>query len=336
MFRVGVVPGIIATIIFSVAPGVRFTELGIRGVERGVVEAGLAFGSSPGSILRKIQLPLAMPTIMAGINQVIMLALSMVVIAGMVGAGGLGGEVVASLNRIDAGLGFEAGLAVVILAIFLDRVTASVGKASQPGGRRAQRRAPSDRRSKACRTPEPRGPRPINVPADGHNERNNMKHYGELAAVTAVAALGLTACGGGGGEAGGQAASGLDNGDKQDVTIAVFNGWDEGIAASELWKAILEEKGYKVTLEYADPAPVFAGLSTGDYDLVRWIPGCRSRTKAIERVRRQDHRTGPVERRSQADHRGERGRSGRFARGPRSRRATFRQPSGRHRARRTA
>jgi ABC-type proline/glycine betaine transport system permease subunit len=135
MFRVGVVPGIIATIIFSMAPGVRFTELGIRGVDKEVVEAGYAFGSSPGSILRKIQLPLAMPTIMAGINQVIMLALSMVVIAGMVGAGGLGGEVVASLNRIDAGLGFEAGLAVVILAIFLDRVTASVGKSSEPGGR---------------------------------------------------------------------------------------------------------------------------------------------------------------------------------------------------------
>jgi ABC-type proline/glycine betaine transport system permease subunit len=130
-----VVPGIIATIIFSMAPGVRFTELGIRGVDKEVVEAGYAFGSSPGSILRKIQLPLAMPTIMAGINQVIMLALSMVVIAGMVGAGGLGGEVVASLNRIDAGLGFEAGLAVVILAIFLDRVTASVGKTSEPGGR---------------------------------------------------------------------------------------------------------------------------------------------------------------------------------------------------------
>ena len=101
-----------------------------------------------------------------------------------------------------------------------------------------------------------------------------MKHYSKLAALAAVAALGLTACGGGGGEAGGQAASGLDNGDQQDVTIAVFNGWDEGIAASELWKAILEEKGYKVTLENADPAPVFSGLSTGDYDVTldTWLP----------------------------------------------------------------
>ena len=128
MFRVGVVPGIIATIIFAMAPGVRFTELGIRGVDKEVVEAGHAFGSSPSRILRQIQLPLARPTIMAGVNQVIMLSLSMVVIAGMVGAGGLGGDIVSALSRIDAGLGFEAGIAVVILAIFLDRVTASFGK----------------------------------------------------------------------------------------------------------------------------------------------------------------------------------------------------------------
>ncbi|MFU8946563.1 ABC transporter permease [Mycetocola zhadangensis] len=127
LFRVGVVPGIVATIVFALAPGVRLTELGIRGVDKEVVEAGHAFGSSPFRILRQIQLPLALPSIMAGINQVIMLSLSMVVIAGMVGAGGLGGEVVASLNRLDIGLGFEAGLSVVILAIVLDRLTASLG-----------------------------------------------------------------------------------------------------------------------------------------------------------------------------------------------------------------
>ncbi|HEY1106879.1 MAG TPA: ABC transporter permease subunit, partial [Agromyces sp.] len=123
LFRVGVVPGIVATIVFAMAPGVRLTELGIRGVDSEVVEAGQAFGSSPWRILRQIQLPLAMPSIMAGVNQVIMLSLSMVVIAGMVGAGGLGGDVVASLNRIDVALGFEAGLSVVILAIILDRIT---------------------------------------------------------------------------------------------------------------------------------------------------------------------------------------------------------------------
>lgn len=128
IFRVGVVPGMVATVIFAMAPGVRFTELGIRGVDSEVVEAGKAFGSPPGKILRQIQLPLALPTIMAGVNQVIMLSLSMVVIAGMVGAGGLGGEVVASLNRINAGLGFEAGLAVVILAMYLDRLTSMQSK----------------------------------------------------------------------------------------------------------------------------------------------------------------------------------------------------------------
>jgi len=127
LFRVGVVPGIVATIIFAMAPGVRLTELGIRRVDREIVEAGQAFGSTPGRILRQIQLPLALPTIMAGVNQVIMLSLSMVVIAGLVGAQGLGGQVVASLGRIDVALGFEAGLAVVIIAVFLDRVTASFG-----------------------------------------------------------------------------------------------------------------------------------------------------------------------------------------------------------------
>ncbi|MFO7691144.1 MAG: ABC transporter permease subunit, partial [Cryobacterium sp.] len=111
LFRVGEVPGIVATIIFAMAPGVRLTELGIRGVDKEVVEAGQAFGASPWRILRQIQLPLATPTIMAGINQVIMLSLSMVVIAGMVGAGALGGEIVTSLSRIDVALGFEAGLA---------------------------------------------------------------------------------------------------------------------------------------------------------------------------------------------------------------------------------
>ena len=135
LFRVGVVPGIVATIIFAMAPGVRLTELGIRTVDQEVVEAGQAFGASPWRILRQIQLPLAMPTIMAGINQVIMLSLSMVVISGMVGAGGLGQQVVASLSRIDVSLGFEAGLAVVILAIFLDRITAALGTGNTPIGR---------------------------------------------------------------------------------------------------------------------------------------------------------------------------------------------------------
>nr|WP_208382988.1 ABC transporter permease subunit [Modestobacter marinus] len=136
-FGIGVVPGVVMTIIFALPPGVRLTELGIRQVDPELVEAGHAFGSPPGRILRGIQLPLALPTIMAGINQVIMLALSMAVIAGFVGAGGLGGLVVTSISRLDLGLGVEAGLAVVVLAIYLDRLTSAFGQ------RRGPRRFPS-------------------------------------------------------------------------------------------------------------------------------------------------------------------------------------------------
>lgn len=127
-FGVGAVPGMIATIMFALAPGVRLTELGIRGVDPEVVEAGQAFGATPGRVLRQIQLPLALPSIMAGVNQVIMLSLSMVVIAGMVGAGGLGGEIVAAIGRINVGLGFEAGISVVIIAMILDRITSGLGR----------------------------------------------------------------------------------------------------------------------------------------------------------------------------------------------------------------
>ncbi|SJN38521.1 L-proline glycine betaine ABC transport system permease protein ProW (TC 3.A.1.12.1) [Microbacterium esteraromaticum] len=126
-FSLGFVPGVIATVIFSLPPGVRLTELGIRGVDTETVEAGHAFGAKPGQILRGIQLPLAMPTIMAGINQVIMLALSMAVIAGMAGAPGLGKEVVSALSTINVAQGIEAGLGVVFIAVYLDRITAALG-----------------------------------------------------------------------------------------------------------------------------------------------------------------------------------------------------------------
>ncbi|GAB3181254.1 proline/glycine betaine ABC transporter permease [Nesterenkonia halophila] len=135
LFSIGTAPGVVATVIFCLPPGVRFTELGIRQVDSEVVEAGHAFGSTPSQILRRIQIPLAMPTIMAGVNQVIMLALSMAVIAGLVGAGGLGGAVSTSISRLDIGLGFEAGLSVVALAIYLDRVTAAIGNRPAGGGR---------------------------------------------------------------------------------------------------------------------------------------------------------------------------------------------------------
>lgn len=126
-FSIGVVPGVVATVIFSLPPGVRLTELGIRGVDPEMVEAGEAFGTPPNRILTRIQVPLAMPSIMAGVNQLIMLSLSMVVIAGMVGAGGLGGEVLEGINRVDVAKGFEGGIAVVVLAIFLDRITGALG-----------------------------------------------------------------------------------------------------------------------------------------------------------------------------------------------------------------
>ena len=126
-FGVGFVPGVVATVIFSLPPGVRLTELGIRGVDSETVEAGYAFGATPGQVLRGIQLPQAMPTIMAGINQVIMLALSMAVIAGMAGGDGLGKEVTSALSTINIPQGVEAGLGVVFIAVYLDRVTAALG-----------------------------------------------------------------------------------------------------------------------------------------------------------------------------------------------------------------
>ena len=99
------------------------------------MEAAYAFGAKPSRVLRQVELPLALPTIMAGINQVIMLALSMVVIAGMVGGGGLGNDIVQALQRVNIGLGAEAGLAVVVLAMILDRLTASFGKKSERANR---------------------------------------------------------------------------------------------------------------------------------------------------------------------------------------------------------
>ncbi|MCX2734125.1 proline/glycine betaine ABC transporter permease [Saccharopolyspora sp. NFXS83] len=141
-FNIGAVPGVIATVIFALPPGVRLTELGIRQVDGEVVEAGAAFGAPPRRILTGIQLPLAMPSIMAGINQVIMLSLSMVVIAGMVGAEGLGTEVYTAVTRVQLGAGFEAGVAVVILAVYLDRSTAVLADRS-PVSRAARTTAPA-------------------------------------------------------------------------------------------------------------------------------------------------------------------------------------------------
>jgi glycine betaine/proline transport system permease protein len=125
-FGIGVVPGVVATTVFAIPPAVRLTELGIRNVDHEVVEAATAFGAKPRQMLRDVQLPLAMPSIMAGINQTLMLSLSMVVIAGLVGAAGLGAVVVRGISTLDVGAGFQGGIAVVFLAIYLDRLTASL------------------------------------------------------------------------------------------------------------------------------------------------------------------------------------------------------------------
>lgn len=126
-FGLGEVPGTIATVIFSMPPAVRLMNLGVRHVPAENVEAGRAFGCNGPQLFFKVELPLAMPSIMAGVNQTIMLGLSMVVIASMIGAGGLGNTVLTGIQRLDVGLGFEGGLGVVILAIILDRLTQSFG-----------------------------------------------------------------------------------------------------------------------------------------------------------------------------------------------------------------
>ena len=133
-FSLGRVPGVIATIIFATPPMMRLTALGIRQVPRELIEAGQAFGSTTAQLLWKVELPHATPTILAGLNQSIMLALSMVVIASMIGAGGLGSAVLRGVQRVQIGVGFESGLAVVILAIYLDRLTQSLGSQVQKKG----------------------------------------------------------------------------------------------------------------------------------------------------------------------------------------------------------
>ena len=132
LFQLGKVPGVIATVIYSLPPVIRLTNLGIRQVSQEVQEAALAFGASPWQMMWEVRFPLAVPTIMAGINQTTMMALSMVVIASMIGAGGLGEEVLKATNRVAVGMGFEAGWAIVVLAIVIDRITQAIAKRWEP------------------------------------------------------------------------------------------------------------------------------------------------------------------------------------------------------------
>ena len=127
-FGLGAVSASVATVIFATPPTIRLTMLGIRQVPHDLIEAADAFGSTRRQKLFMVQLPMAVPTIMAGVNQTVMLSLSMVVIAAMIGAGGLGGAVWSAIQRLEPGKGFEAGIAIVILAMILDRLTQRIGR----------------------------------------------------------------------------------------------------------------------------------------------------------------------------------------------------------------
>jgi glycine betaine/proline transport system permease protein len=132
VFPLGPVPALIATFIYAIPPVIRLTDLGIRQVAEDVVEAAQAFGSTSWQLLVRVQLPLAMPTIMAGINQTIMMALSMVVVAAMIGAGGLGSEVLRGIGRLEVGHGFASGISIVVMAVIIDRLTQGLAQQQEP------------------------------------------------------------------------------------------------------------------------------------------------------------------------------------------------------------
>ncbi|GLF96275.1 ABC transporter permease/substrate binding protein [Streptomyces yaizuensis] len=250
-FGVGVVPGIIATIVFALPPGVRMTELGIRQVDAELVEAAEAFGTAPRDTLLRVQLPLAVPTIMAGVNQVIMLGLSMVVIAGMVGGGGLGGAVYRAIGNVDIGLGFEAGLSIVILAMYLDRITGELGRQVSPLGRRARARAES---------------------AAGGRRIWNYRPQSSFA-VVGVVVLALVAGGMSvfGDDRSTSRAGGIGKG--EEITIGYIP-WDEGIASTFLWKEVLERRGFTVETQQLEAGALYTGLAGGqiDFQTDAWLP----------------------------------------------------------------
>ncbi|WP_300522688.1 ABC transporter permease subunit [Aminiphilus sp.] len=132
LFGLGKVPAVLATLIYALPPVIRLTELGLRQVPQAVEEAALAYGATRWQLLREVRIPLAMPSILAGVNQTTMMALAMVVVASMIGARGLGQEVLLAINRIDVGRGFEAGSSVVLLAIVIDRITQSLARRWEP------------------------------------------------------------------------------------------------------------------------------------------------------------------------------------------------------------
>jgi glycine betaine/proline transport system substrate-binding protein len=253
-FGVGTTPGLLATIIFAMPPGVRMTELGIRQVDGELIEAAEAFGTSPRSTLARVQLPLALPTIMAGVNQVIMLALSMVVIGGMAGAGGLGEQVYSAITQLKVGLAAESGVAVVILAMYLDRMTGALGQRVSPLGRRAAAKAA--------------------VAAAG---RFRLAHYKPGGAVAVIGVVVLALVAGGMNLAGSgssqEAAAGTNVGQGKKINIGYIP-WDEGTATTYLWKELLEQRGYETDVKQLDPGPLYSGVARGDIDFQTdaWLP----------------------------------------------------------------
>ncbi|MFC9396119.1 ABC transporter permease/substrate binding protein [Streptomyces sp. NPDC057027] len=258
-FGVGVVPGIIATIVFALPPGVRMTELGIRQVDGELVEAAEAFGTTPRDTLLRVQLPLALPTIMAGVNQVIMLGLSMVVIAGMVGGGGLGGAVYRAIGNVDIGLGFEAGVSIVVLAMYLDRMTGALGRQVSPLGRRA-----------AAKARAALGAKRVGAKLWAHRPQPVTALVGVV--VLALAAGGMGFLGGSGG-ATSTTASGANGGHGKKVGIGYIP-WDEGIASTYLWKELLERRGYEVETKQLEAGALYTGLAGGqlDFQTDAWLP----------------------------------------------------------------
>jgi glycine betaine/proline transport system permease protein len=131
LFNVGRVPGVIAAVIYALPPCIRLTDLGIRQVPKDTVEASVSYGATPGQLLRKVQLPLARPSILLGVNQTIMMVLSVVIIAGLIGGGGLGLEVIKGLAHDEIARGMIGGICILLLAIVIDRITQAMGMASR-------------------------------------------------------------------------------------------------------------------------------------------------------------------------------------------------------------
>ncbi|WP_121746006.1 ABC transporter permease/substrate binding protein [Streptomyces sp. E2N166] len=252
-FGTGASAGIVATLIFALAPGVRMTELGIRQVDKELVEAAEAFGTTPRNTLLRVQLPLALPTVMAGVNQVIMLGLSMAAIAGMVGTGGLGGDVNEAIGQLNVGLGSESGIAIVILAIYLDRMTSALGTHVSPLGRRAAARARAASGMKIW----------------SYRPRPQVAVIGVV--ILALVAGGMGMFGGSGDSE--TVADGKNVGKGKKVSLG-YVPWDEGVASTFLWKEILEQRGYEVEAKQFDAGPLYTSLAQGDIDIVTnsWLP----------------------------------------------------------------